>query len=117
MLEYRPISLLSNIDEVFERIVCNHLYKLFEVNKLIYNLQFGFGQKQSSSRALICLTERNYEQLDSEKNGCGIFIDFQKAFDTDDHTIIKQWLYHESVVLIFKLSEVFWFFFTIKKKY
>ena len=39
---YRPISLLSNIDKILERIVYNRLYKFFEDNKLVYNLQFGF---------------------------------------------------------------------------
>ena len=34
--DYRPISLLSNIDRVLKRIVCNCLYKL------VYNLQFAF---------------------------------------------------------------------------
>ena len=55
---YRPISLLSNIDKIFERIVYNRLYKFFEDNKLIYNLQFGFRQKHSTSHALIYLTEK-----------------------------------------------------------
>ena len=39
---YRPISLISNTDKILERIVYNGLYKLFEDNKLVYNLQFAF---------------------------------------------------------------------------
>ena len=38
---YRPISLLSNIDKILERIVHNRLDKLFE-DKLVYNLKFEF---------------------------------------------------------------------------
>ena len=56
---YRPISLLSNIDKILERIVYNRLYKFFEDNKLVYNLQFGFRQKHSTIHALIHLTEKN----------------------------------------------------------
>ena len=33
---YKPISLLSNIDQILERIVSNRLYKFFEDNKLVY---------------------------------------------------------------------------------
>ena len=55
---YRPISLLSNIDKILERIVYNHLYKFFEGNKLAYNLQFGLRQKHSTTNALIHLTEK-----------------------------------------------------------
>ena len=87
---YRPISLLSNIEKILERIVYNRLYKFFEDNKLVYNLQFGFREKHSATHALIHLTEKTQEQLDSEKYGCRIFVDFQKAFDTVDHTILTQ---------------------------
>ena len=65
--------------KVLERIVYNRLYKFFEDNKLVYNLQFGFRQKHSTTHALIHLTEKIREQLDSGKYGYGIFVDFQKV--------------------------------------
>ena len=68
----------------------NHLYKCFEDNKLMYNLQFGFRQKHSTTHALIHLTKKIHKQLDSGKYGCRIFVDFQKAFDTVDHTVLTQ---------------------------
>ena len=48
---YQPISLLSNIDKIRERIMYNRLYKFLETNNLIYSLQFGFRQKHSTSHA------------------------------------------------------------------
>ena len=87
---YRPISLLSNIDKIFERITYNHLYKFLETNNLIYSLQFGFRQKHSTSHALIHLTDKIREQLDKGNFACGIFVDFQKAFDIVDHQILIQ---------------------------
>ena len=39
---YRPISLLSNIDKILERIMYNRLYEFLESKNLIYDLQFGF---------------------------------------------------------------------------
>ena len=68
----------------------NCLYKFFEDNKLIYNLQFGFRQKHSTSHALIHLTEKICEQIDSGKYGCRIFVHFQKVFDTVNHAILTQ---------------------------
>ena len=94
---YRPISLLSNFDNILERIVHNRLYKLFEDNKLVYNLQFAFRQKHSTTHALIHLSEKIREQLDSRKYGCRIFINFQKPFDTVDHTVLTQKLNYHSV--------------------
>ena len=41
---YRPIPLLSNIEKILEKIVHNCLYKFFEDNKLIYNLQLDFDK-------------------------------------------------------------------------
>ena len=42
---YRPISLLSNIEKILERLMYNRMYKFFSDNNLIYSLQFGFRQK------------------------------------------------------------------------
>ena len=57
------------------------LYNFLELNSVIYDLQFGFRQKYSTSHALIHLTDKIREQLDSGKFACGIFVDLQKAFD------------------------------------
>ena len=62
---YRPISLFFNNDKILERIVYNRLYKFFGDNKLVYNLQFGFQQKHSTTHALIHLTKKIHELLDS----------------------------------------------------
>ena len=62
---YRPISLFSNTDKILERIIYNRLYKFFGDNKLVYNLQFGFQQKHSTTHALIHLTKKIHELLDS----------------------------------------------------
>ena len=60
------------------------------MNSVIYDLQFGFRQKYSTSHALINLTDKIREQLDSGNFACGIFFDLQKAFDTVDHDIPMQ---------------------------
>ena len=53
-------------------------------------MQFGFRQKHSTSHALIHLTDKIREQLHKGNFACGIFVDFQKAFDTVDHQILIQ---------------------------
>ena len=61
---YRPISLLSNIDKILERLMYSRLYNFLESNELIYSLQFGFRQKHSTSHALIHLTDEIKTKLD-----------------------------------------------------
>ena len=42
---YRPISLLSNLNKILEKLVFNRLYKFLEESQCIYSLQFGFRKK------------------------------------------------------------------------
>ena len=53
---YRPISLLSNVEKILEKLMYKRLYTFLKNNNVIYNLQFGFGQQYSTSHALIGLS-------------------------------------------------------------
>ena len=44
---YRPISLLSMINKIMEKVVYSRLYKFLTKFKLIYKYQFGFRKKHS----------------------------------------------------------------------
>ena len=54
---YRPISLLSNVEIILEKRMYKRLYTFLNNNNIIYNLQFGFRQKYYLSHALINITE------------------------------------------------------------
>ena len=84
---YRPISLLSNIEKILERLMCNRTYNFFTKNNLIYSLPFGFRQQYSTLYALISLTECIRINLDNKNIGCGIFVELRKAFDTVEHIL------------------------------
>ena len=77
---YRPISLLSNLNKILEKLVFSRMYKFLEDYKCIYALQFGFRAKHSTNHALIDITENIRCALDDKKIACGIFVDLQKAF-------------------------------------
>ena len=94
---YRPISLLSNINKIFEKLVYSRLYSFLELHECIYELQFGFRSKHSTNHALTSLTETIRDALDNSNFACGIFVDFQKAFDTVDHNILVSKLEHYGV--------------------
>ena len=85
---YRPISLLSNISKLLEKLMYSRLYSFLNIYNCITELQFGFRANHSTSHALVSITEQIREALDTGHFACGIFIDLQKAFDTVDHDIL-----------------------------
>ena len=85
---YRPISLLSIISKLFEKLIHKKLYTYFDDNDIINDNQYGFRPSHSTSHALINATESLYKALDNDLHTLGIFIDFSKAFDTVDHVIL-----------------------------
>ena len=85
---YRPISLLSNINKIFEKLVYSRIFSFLTLHNCIYELQFGFRGNHSTNHALFSITEMIRKSLDSSNFACGIFIDLQKAFDTVDHEIL-----------------------------
>ena len=94
---YRPISLLSNLNKILEKIVHSRVYEFLEEYKCIYSLQFGFRKKHSTNHALIQITETIRQALDDKKFACGIFVDLQKAFDTVNHDILIAKLEHYGI--------------------
>ena len=85
---YRPISLLSNLNKILEKLMYSRLYNFLSTHNVFYNLQFGFRSKHSTNHALLDIVEQVKISLDNKKFACGIFVDFQKAFDTVNHDIL-----------------------------
>ena len=83
---YRPISLLSVFSKIFEKTIYTRIYSYLVKNNLIFDKQFGFRSNYSTNHALISITERIKDLVDSGKYVCGIFVDLEKAFDTVKHT-------------------------------
>ena len=94
---YRPISLLSNLNKIIEKLMFKRLYSFMEQHKCIYDLQFGFRKNHSTNHALISIVEKIQEAIKDDKIAIGIFIDLQKAFDTVNHSILLEKLNHYGI--------------------
>ena len=55
---YRPISLLSTLSKVIEKIIFTQLSLYFNENKLIFDDQYGFRSKHSTEYASLELVDR-----------------------------------------------------------
>lgn len=78
---YRPISLISCVGKVMERVIYKHVYNHLQKHKLIYEYQSGFLPKNSTVHQLIELYNSIVNALEKKEISCFVFCDFSKAFD------------------------------------
>ena len=94
---YRPISLLSNLNKVLEKLMFNRLFNFLDTFNCLYELQFGFREKHSTNHAILSITQKIQEAIFNDKPAIGVFVDFQKAFDTVNHKILLYKLSHYGI--------------------
>ena len=94
---FRPISLLSIFGKIIEKIMYKRLYHFLELHIVLFENQFGFRKNNSTSYALMEITENIKESIDKGKFGCGVYIDLRKAFDTVNDNIRLKKLEHYGV--------------------
>ena len=87
---YRPISMLSTLSKVLEKVVEYQLRQHFSQNFLFYNAQYGFRPNRSTSHALLDLTSYIHEGVNTDNKVLGVFIDLAKAFDTLNFDILLE---------------------------
>ena len=85
---YRPISLVSTIAKILEKIVATKLSNHLELNKLLHIHQFGFRKKLSTEHNLLHLTNYVSNALNEDDFCIGIFLDLKKAFHVVPHCIL-----------------------------
>ena len=83
---YRPVSVLSHVSKVFERIMYQQIED-FMKDKLS-SLLTGFRKNHSTQHCLMCMLEMWKKTLDNGGYVCAIFMDLSKAFDTLNHNLL-----------------------------
>jgi len=88
MTNYRPISLLSALSKVLEKIIATQLVNHLEINKLLYEHQYGFQRNKSTEHNLLHVIEFVHSALNRGEFAIGVFLDLKKAFDVVSHEIL-----------------------------
>ena len=94
---YRPISVLTQFNRIFERILSNRMMDFFEKNNIITRKQFGFLKNHSTEHAILDLKEFIMGSMNKGEATAVLFLDLQKAFDTVSHNILLLKLYHYGI--------------------
>ena len=85
---YRPVSLMSHVMKIFERVIKMPIIKHLESQALIRPNQHSFVSGRSTQTQLLQHYSDVYEALEEGVRIDTIYLDFAKAFDKVDHNIL-----------------------------
>ena len=86
---YRPISLISSIMKLFERIIEQRLRSHPEQIGFINKHQSGFRRAKSTDDHLFRLSQSNMESFNRGEHVAATFLDIEKAFDNVWHNGLR----------------------------
>jgi hypothetical protein len=92
---YRPISLISCLSKLIEKIVARRLSFFLESNHLLIKQQSGFRSGRRTSDNLVFLSQKIAEAFNQTQKVVSLFFDIEAAFDS---------VWHDG--LIFKLIKL-----------
>ncbi|KAL5246868.1 hypothetical protein ACHWQZ_G018912 [Mnemiopsis leidyi] len=74
--------------KTFERVMRKYLVKYLEDSEFLHNNQHGFRKKRSCMTQLLSHIDQIYQSLNNNDEVDVIYLDFAKAFDKVDHSIL-----------------------------
>ena len=94
---YRPVSLTSVTSKILEHIICRHMLKHLEKNKILTNLNHGFRSGYSCEAQLLTTINDFLQEHDKGHQIDVAILDFSKAFDKVPHNRLLLKLDHYGI--------------------
>ena len=114
---YRPISHLSCLSKLTERLVKNRLADHLNENNLMNSFQSAYTKFNSTETTLLAVHDHNIRAMSQQQVTGLCLLDLSAAFDTIDHTILlhrlKSWFGFTDTVLSWIQSYLSSRFFTV----
>ena len=85
---WRPITQIPLIGKLLEKVVNAQLQNYLDIEDILSKYQFGFRKNKSTTCAVFKLITDLFEAIDKKETSQLLYIDYKKAFDTVDHTIL-----------------------------
>ena len=85
-INYRPVSILPNLSKIYEKLMYQQLYELF--NSIPSPKQCGFRKGYSVQHCLMVMLEKFKELRDKGEEFGAFLTDLSKAFDCIDHNLL-----------------------------
>ncbi|WP_419629606.1 reverse transcriptase domain-containing protein, partial [Thiolapillus sp.] len=85
---YRPVSNLSFLSKILEKVVLRQLSNHLLTNNLFYSHQSAYRAGHSTETALLKIVNDLLSALDEDKVSLLSLLDLSAAFDTIDHSIL-----------------------------
>ena len=94
---YRPISLLSCFSKIFEKIMQARLLEHLKSEKILFDSQYGFRAGHSCEHAILEAQYHIQKALERKQVTALLLLDYSKAFDMVDSSILLRKLEHYGV--------------------
>ena len=88
---YRPVSILSTISKIYEKLLSNQMDIFF--SKILSKMQCGFRKGYSAQHCLLLMVERWKKSIDKKGSSGALLTDLSKAFDCIAHDLLIAKLY------------------------
>ncbi len=97
MTNFRPISLLSALSKLLEKVIHKRLYGFLQSNDRLYKHHYGFRKKHSTTDTVTQFINDTLLAYDNNEYTLAVLLDLSKAFDTIDHVTLLKKLEHNGI--------------------